>query len=44
VEPNAVNASYLETKKNKLGHMIGSDEHDISKVLEHLITDNKEQN
>jgi 3,4-dihydroxy 2-butanone 4-phosphate synthase/GTP cyclohydrolase II len=39
VVPNEVNASYLETKKNKLGHMIGSDEHDISKVLENLITD-----
>jgi 3,4-dihydroxy 2-butanone 4-phosphate synthase/GTP cyclohydrolase II len=39
VEPNVNNAGYLETKKNKLGHMIGSDEHDISEVLRTIISD-----
>ncbi|MEI8135581.1 MAG: bifunctional 3,4-dihydroxy-2-butanone-4-phosphate synthase/GTP cyclohydrolase II [bacterium] len=37
IPSNGVNASYLETKRKKLGHMIGADSHSIESVLKSLI-------
>jgi 3,4-dihydroxy 2-butanone 4-phosphate synthase/GTP cyclohydrolase II len=37
VPPNENNASYLETKRKKLGHMIGTDSHSIEAVLRNLM-------
>ncbi len=35
--PNENNASYLETKRKKLGHMIGADSHSVEAVLKNLM-------
>jgi len=40
VPSNENNAGYLETKRKKLGHMIGEDSHSVEQVLKHLIGDN----
>jgi len=37
IPSNEMNASYLETKKKKLGHMIGDDPHSVETVLKNLI-------
>src|SRR5689334_12091831 len=37
IPSNENNAGYLETKKKKLGHMIGEDSHSIESVLKNLI-------
>jgi 3,4-dihydroxy 2-butanone 4-phosphate synthase/GTP cyclohydrolase II len=39
IPSNEINASYLETKRKKLGHMIGADSHSIESVLKNLIED-----
>jgi 3,4-dihydroxy 2-butanone 4-phosphate synthase/GTP cyclohydrolase II len=37
IPSNEINASYLETKRKKLGHMIGADSHSVEAVLKSLI-------
>ena len=37
IPSNENNAAYLETKRKKMGHMIGSDSHSIEAVLKNLI-------
>ena len=37
VPSNENNASYLETKRKRLGHMIGSDSHSVEQVLKNLL-------
>jgi 3,4-dihydroxy 2-butanone 4-phosphate synthase/GTP cyclohydrolase II len=37
IPSNEMNASYLETKRKKLGHMIGDDPHSVQAVLKNLI-------
>jgi 3,4-dihydroxy 2-butanone 4-phosphate synthase / GTP cyclohydrolase II len=39
VTPNENNAGYLETKKKKMGHMIGESDTDISAVLNNIISE-----
>jgi 3,4-dihydroxy 2-butanone 4-phosphate synthase/GTP cyclohydrolase II len=37
IPSNEMNASYLETKRKKLGHMIGDDSHSVEAVLKSLM-------
>jgi 3,4-dihydroxy 2-butanone 4-phosphate synthase/GTP cyclohydrolase II len=37
IPSNEMNASYLETKRKKLGHMIGDDPHSVETVLRNLV-------
>jgi len=37
IPSNEVNAAYLETKRKKLGHMIGADSHSVEAVLKSII-------
>ncbi len=40
IPSNENNAGYLETKRKKLGHMIGEDSHSVEQVLINLMKDN----